>query len=77
MVSISAETNDLQGLQLIQPYGQNRWPKMLKIYVDHSLEQASVNPLQRIPEGCTQLVSLTHLSLNDCLLEYVLPSYNL
>ena len=33
--------------------------------------QASVNPLQKIPEGCTQLISLTELYLNDCLLEYI------
>ena len=35
------------------------------------LLQASVNPLQKIPEGCTQLISLTELYLSDCLLEYI------
>ena len=30
-----------------------------------------MNPLQKIPEGCTQLISLTELYLNDCLLEYI------
>ena len=30
-----------------------------------------MNPLQRLPEGCTQLTALTHLYLNDVFLEYL------
>lgn len=39
--------------------------------IDLFILKASVNPLQKIPEGCTQLISLTQLCLNDCLLEYI------
>ena len=47
------------------------FPEAIKQCKQLSVLEASVNPLQRIPEGCTQLVSLTQLYLNDVFLEYL------
>ena len=46
-------------------------PETIKQCRQLAVIEASVNPLQKIPEGCTQLVSVTELYLNDCFLEYI------
>ena len=46
-------------------------PDAIKGCKSLSVVEASVNPLGKLPDGFTQLLSLTQLYLNDTFLEYL------
>ncbi|MCJ8742848.1 hypothetical protein PDJAM_G00087200 [Pangasius djambal] len=60
---------------MIVSIGIQEFPENIKNCKVLAIVEASVNPISKLPEGFTQLLSLTQLYLNDAFLEFLPASF--